>query len=258
MMNEQTMPIAVPFPERGGLRLTLAMSACRLHVTPGETDFWVSGTYRDPTGQLPAVVDLNGPNARISQKYTASGVFSLVQGVPSFHLTLGKARPYLLTLEGGASENELDLGGLPLQRFIVKHGAGRLEVNFSTPNPEVMTLFELSGGAMTFNATNLANANFTEMRLEGGAATYSLDFGGTLRQDCRVRVSTGVSSVDLIVPDATAAKVSVETALAGLDVSNGWSKRDDAFWTTGAVNGGGSVLQVDANVAVGALRLVAT
>ena len=65
---------------------------------------------------------------------------------------------------------------------------------------------------------NLANANFSEMRLSGGVAGYELDFGGALSQDARVSIERGLSGVEITVPAATAARVVAETTLGSVEV----------------------------------------
>jgi hypothetical protein len=38
------------------------------------------------------------------------------------------ARPYRLTIEAAASQNTVELGGVPLTRFVMKHGAGAIRM----------------------------------------------------------------------------------------------------------------------------------
>ncbi len=249
--------IKVPFPDGDDLRLSIAVGACRLALRPGGPEDWVRGTYTDPTGQLPPSVAQDGPGVRISQHYEVGGVLRLFQGAPSFDLALGTARPYSLSLEGGASENSLDLGGLPLVRLAVKHGAGTLDIDFSRPNPEAMTLLDIATGAGGLDARNLANANCAEMRLEGGAAAYRVHFGGSLQRHANARISTGVSSVEVIVPGTTAAKVTVDSVLGSLEVGDGWTTRESAFWTAAGSSAGAALLTVEVHVALGTLKLTA-
>ena len=85
-----------------------------------------------------------------------------------------------MIVETGASELEMDLGGVPVSSLLVRQGAGKFELGFSAPNPHQMELLEISSGAAGIELENLANANFSEMRLSGGTAGYELAFGGTL------------------------------------------------------------------------------
>ena len=67
-----------------------------------------------------------------------------------------------------------------LRRPTVRLGAGKLELGFSALNPHPMGLLEVSSGAASIELQNPTNANFSEMRLCGGAAGYELAFCSTL------------------------------------------------------------------------------
>ncbi len=164
-------------------------------------------------------------------------------------------KPFALTIETGASDFDLDLGGIPLSRLMVRQGAGKFELDFSAPNPEPMELLEVSSGAAGIELENLANANFSEMRLSGGAASYELDFGGTLLRSAQVSIETGLSGAVVTVPASTAARVFAETTLGSVDVGDGFTKREGAFLTEGALSGDAPILAIRAGVRLGALRL---
>ncbi|HZD59683.1 MAG TPA: hypothetical protein VE439_04420 [Anaerolineae bacterium] len=118
-----------------------------------------------------------------------------------------------------------------------------------------MSLFTLSAGASSVEMKNLANLNFAEMVIEGGAASYKLDFGGSLQRNGYARVTAGVSSADIYVPALTAAKITTESPLGSLHVGDGFTKKEGAFWTKAAVEGSTPVLTIYASVALGALDI---
>jgi hypothetical protein len=118
-----------------------------------------------------------------------------------------------------------------------------------------MELLDVSSGAAEIELENLANANFSEMRLSGGAAGYDLDFGGTLLHDAEVSIETGVSAVKVAVPVSTAARVATETTLGSVDVGDGFTTREGVFLTEPALSGGGPVLKIRAGVRLGSLQL---
>jgi hypothetical protein len=255
MKETNLTEISVPYADTASAHLKLTVGACRLKVRPGAGDLWVDGTYDDPSGNIPAEVRLEGGMARITQQPDWPSAFGWFGNVPSFDLALGKLRPYLLTIETGASEAICDLGGLPLRELDIKQGAGKLEVDFSTPNPQAMERLALRGGAGEIKLKNLANANFREMIAEGGAASYEFDFGGDLRHDAQLRISTGVSAVEILLPATLAAKVTPDSVLGSLDMSDGFMKKEGAFWTEAALEGRSPVLTIRTTVALGALHL---
>jgi hypothetical protein len=138
---------------------------------------------------------------------------------------------------------------------MVRQGAGKFELGFPQPNPEPMELIDVSTGAAGIELENLANANFSEMRLSGGAATYELDFGGVLLREAWVSIETGLSGVVVSVPTSTAASVAAETTLGSVDVGDGFMKREGTFLTEAALKGDDPVLRIRAGVRLGSLQL---
>lgn len=247
--------IAVAYPDVKRPRLRISVGACRMKIAPGDQDTLVSGTYYDPTRSVPVKIVEEGDTVRITQEQRWSEIFGWLGGVPEFDLTLGAQVPFQLLLEAGASEHKLDLGGLPLTRVEVKHGAGKIEIDFSAPNPEPMTMLNVGSGAGSIDLHHLAHANFDEMILEGGAASFKMDFGGDLQRDGHVRVSTGVSSVDLTIPATTAARLYSESVLGSLHVDDGYTKSKGAYWTKAAAAEQSPSLTIRLTVALGSLHL---
>jgi hypothetical protein len=258
-MTERSVPINVAFPQASDLHLVISLGACRLKVTPSDDETWVSGAYDDPSNALPPRIEQEGGRVRITQDYQSTGWLNLIGGQPTqVDLRLGKRRPYLLTLEVGASESNFDLGDLPLTRLMLRQGAGKMDFDFSKPNPQPMSLLKLDSGAVGLSMKNLANANFAEMTVDGGAAGYVFDFGGVLQRDAHVRITTGMASAEVHVPATTATKITAESVLGGLDIGDGFMKKEGAFWTEAATAGKTPVLTIHANVTIGALNLRTT
>lgn len=248
--------IQLPFPEASDLKLRFSIGPVKLQIAPGEDDTWVDGTYTDPSGKMPCRVATEGGTVRISQENRWRGV---LRQTPAFDLRLGKAHPYALTIESGATDNNAcDLGGLPLTLLDVKHGAGDFDLDFSVPNPRAMDRIHIVAGAAEVEAANLANANAGEIAIEGGAASITLDFGGTLQRDTRVKINAGMAAVELRVPSATAAKITPHITLGSIDTGDGFTTREGGYWTEAAVTGGTPVLLIDASVALGSLKLRTT
>ena len=81
---------------------------------------------------------------------------------------MGRERLFALTVETGASAFDLDLGSVPLSSLTVRKGAGKVEVDFSVPNPHPIELLGASSGAAGIELENSANANFSKVYLSGG------------------------------------------------------------------------------------------
>lgn len=247
--------VNIPYPGTSDLSLRIGVGACRLRLVPGDDGAWVKGTYRDPSGSLPLKISQEGSTVHLTQERNWADVFGWLGNPPVLELALGREHPFALTLETGASENEVELGGVPVTRLVTKHGAGRINLSFSAPNPGEMTLFNLAAGAGDLNVRDLANANFAEMVVEGGAAAYRFHFGGALRRNAHARIQAGVCSVQLAIPRSLAAKVTTESVIGGLAVGDGFTKREGAFWSGAAIAGAEPVLTVQVSVALGSLNL---
>lgn len=250
--------INIAYPEAVDLQLTISVGACRLKLVPGATDAWVSGTYADPSGALPHKIYQEAGRARVTHEPNWSSIFGIFSGAPRFDLALGRAKPYMISIESGASDNSFEFGGLPINRLQIKQGAGKMDINFSEPNPVDMTLLSVTAGAGNVEIRNLANANAAEISIDGGAAAYKFDFGGELRRDAHARISTGVSSVEIYVPGTTAAKIVPESPLGSMDVGDGFTTKEGAFWTKAALGGKTPVLTIYASVALGSMRIRTT
>lgn len=246
----------VAYPAAEDLHLRIILGACRFSARAGQGDAWVVGSYHDPTGKRAPRIVLEGGTVGIREAEPSFERISAVfGGVPRYELEFGKGRPFALTVETGASEFDLDLGGVPVNRLMVRQGAGRFELDFSAPNPHPMELLEISSGAAGIELENLANANFSEMRLFGGAAGYDLDFSGELSRDAEAKIEAGLSGVEIEIPVSTAAKIVAETTLGSVDVGDGFTKSEGAFWTEAGMAGNGPLLTIRAGVRLGALQL---
>jgi len=260
--TKQATKIEIPYPEGEPLQLRISVGGCRLRVSPTKgaaAGPWVSGSYSDPSGGLAVkIVDDGSGQVRITQQAGISAVKAPFAGMPELDLEISGARPFALMVETGASDGVLDLGGLPLTRLIVKNGAGRCEFDFSAPNPAEMEKLDIDAGAVTLVMRNLANANFSSMSMNGGAATYDFDYSGELRRDAAVKLSAGASTIKLKVPGETAATITPGSVLGSLDIGDGFFKKEGAFWTEAALAGKKPVLAINASVTLGLLGIEVT
>lgn len=245
-------PVRAPFIDGDPLTLRIQLGACRLRLAPGAEEPWVTGTYTDPTDDNPIRLEVGERRLTIDQQRSVGGTFGLFRGAPSCELRLGTARPYRLELVTGASEVELDLGGVPLLGLDVKAGAGKLVVRADRPNPAEAADVSFRMGAGAFEAAGLGNLAAARLDAESGAASMLLDLGGELRRHLDVRVSAGMSGVKLIVPGDRPVRVSLDATLGGTDLGDGFRTLDGAIRT---LPEGEPVIDARATVALGGLQL---
>lgn len=256
-MSGHHTEILVPFPSVAERSLSIRVGACRLRLRRGNGPDWVRGTYDDPTGSLPCRVVIDAGFARITQDPNVGALLGIGRGVPTFDLALGTQQPYALLIETGASDSEFELGGVPLTRLGVKVGAGKNVLRFLEPNPQIMTVLDLDAGAGSMEVRGLGNANFTDMTLDGGAASFVCDFSGRPQQDGIAHINAGMSSVEILVPRSTAARMYIEATLGHFEASDGFTTRDGGYWTASALEEARPALTVRANIALGTVRLQA-
>lgn len=250
---EQTIDLA--YPEAGDLTLILRTGPCRVRFTVSDGPSWISGTYGDPTGALPLQVR-PGTTTVLSQAFEPTSFTGLL--LPRLDLAFGRARPFALEIQAGASENTFDLGGLPLSRLSVKAGAGRYEIDFAKPNPTAMSVLELSAGAGAITARHLANANFTTMRFGGGVAACMLDFGGQLLRDATARVDAGLGSVDITAPALTPVRIEAKAFASARRATGAFVAQGDTYSTQPALQGAHPRLDIEVSLAFGSLNLATT
>ena len=248
------VPVRVPYPDAAEPRLRLRLGPCVLVVVPTDEPDWITGSYDDHGNGLPLSAQLEADTATLSQGFSLRSTASVL-GLPRLELAISARRPFAFTMEAGASESAFDLGGLPITALELKAGAGKFDVDFSRPNPVEMRTMELATGAGAFAAHHLANANFATLHAGTGVAGCVLDFSGTLLHDASARIDSGLASVELVIPAATAARVHAKTFAAGTDLIGGFTRRTDGYYTAPALEGGHPILVIEASIAFGQLTL---
>jgi hypothetical protein len=248
-------PIEIPFPNVAAPHLRITAYACLLQIEPGTAEPWVQGSYQDPSGRIELHVTHDADGTELRLGTDVRDLLALVEGPPRLNLRLGTARQFSLSIDAGASENRLELAGVPLTRLILNEGAGKASLSFSAPNPAHMDLLKLGVGAGAVEARGLANAAFGQMRVEGGAAGVQLDFGGTLREDGQVQIATALSGIELLIPADMAAEVTWSSLLGVPAVDAGFTRRDDTYCTRPALAAVHPRLRIHNAAALGGLRL---
>jgi hypothetical protein len=145
-------------------------------------------------------------------------------------LALGLSRevPTHLTLEVGAAESHLDLGGIPLTGLVYRTGASSTEIRFDEPNPARIGTLELAAGAASFEAAGLGNARFEELEFDGAVGDVTLDFTGEWNGDATADIAVGLGALRIVVPRDIGVRLQKSGFLAGFNprgmekVEGGW------------------------------------
>lgn len=255
MASTVQQPITIPYPTvEGDLDLRIEAGACRLRISASDTDEWITGRYHDASGSIDVESTVEGNRTSIRVGRSAADVFGFFSGLPELALQIGKRQPFSLSVAAGASENHLELGGLPVTRLEISHGAGSMDVSFSTPTTAAATLLKFGVGAGRTNVEGIGNVRFSDLIVEGGAANCRLDFSGMASPSGSVRLSTAMAAVELRIPRSLPAEVTSENLLGRPDADSGFTRRGNA-WINQAALEKATQLRVRSSMVMGHLTL---
>lgn len=247
-----TDEISVPAPDEKSIRLTLEFGAGELYLAPGAENGLVSGTATYNVPDFKPEVEIESGDVVIRQgEYRVNGIPNFDGLKNEWNFLLG-TQPMALEIKAGAYKGEFNLGGLALTSLAVNDGAAEVTVDFSTLNPEKMSLLTYKTGASNVTLMNLANANFVSMMFDSGAGNYKLDFGGELQRDASVTIRSGMSNLTLVIPEGVAATVKVNGGLSNVQFPSGWSHSGDLYIQAGA----GPALTVTIEMGAGNLQII--
>ncbi len=250
----QTVEIQVPLPEdpAAGVELNLEFLAGKMRLSPGATEYLASGTASYNAALFEPVVE-NGElssTLRQGEKETRSLPDYDDNVINEWDLEIAD-RPLNLNINAGAYEGNFELGGLSLEKLAISEGGSDLTGTFSEPNHVEMSSFTFNTGGSSVELTGLANANFKEMIFTSGAGDYTLSFDGDLQRDTSVRIESGVSTVNIIIPEGVNATLTFDGGLTGIENDGTWEQNGNSYTHPGS----GPILTITVKMGVGSLNL---
>ncbi len=250
---QQTLTVAETAPAGAGVvDVNLNLGLGTLDLSGGGSDL-LAGEIRYNVADWKPTITNHGDSLTITQGDGPNNHGGLPDDnvVNAWTLRLG-AQPVNLTVNAGAYEAHLALGGVPLRGLEINEGAADTTVSFDTLNPEHMGRLVYATGASSVTLTGLANANFDEMSFDGGAGDYDLDFSGDLQRAATVKVTVGLSSLRLRVPAGANARVTVDGGLNDVNTQGSWNQNGDTYETGGS----GPLLTIEVDMGAGSLTLI--
>lgn len=140
--------------------------------------------------------------------------------------------PLALTANFGASEAELELGGLTLTSLDVHASATRGTVNFGTPNRGSCRMANFSVTAGQLDIRRVANSNCREILVEGAAGKAILSFDGSWNGDVTLTVNMSMGGLTLRLPSGTGVRINSNRFLSTLN-ADGLVREDGGWVSTG-------------------------
>jgi hypothetical protein len=251
--------IDIDAPESDGTaRFLLQIGFGEVNIRPGGHEAMVSGTVTYNVDRYPPQVRTEGSTAILQQgdedDFDGTNItvpdFGDDEVIYDFDLTLG-SMPMILEINAGATETDVDLGGLAIEELTMSQGAAEVYLTFSELNQAEMSSMVFNAGAGELRLEGLANANADTMRFSGGAGEYWLSFDGDLQGEMDVTVDAGVGQLTIVVPAGSSAVIEYEGGVSNVDTSGGWSQSGDTF----QLEGEGPTITMRVSVGVGELNL---
>lgn len=173
-----------------------------------DRSFDLDASYLQEQGEGELRVSIEGQNG-INLKQLTRDDF----GAGSLQLAVSSRMPVQLSMDLGAAEADLELGGLRIRRIELQTGASDTRVTFAEPNPEVAESCSFRAGAASLRAEDLGNSGCKTLAFDGGVGSMELDFSGKWKDDVTATVNVGLGSVNIHVPYDVGVRVERNTFL---------------------------------------------
>lgn len=171
----------------------------------------------------------------------------------SMHAELSGAVPLDLTIDLGAVEANLHLGGLRVTEMALRGGAADVTARFDTPNRADLRTMTLEVGAAQMKLLDVANAGVSHIVANVGAGALSIDLGGTLTHDVDITATLAMGGLKLNVSPDVGVFVDERTLLGTFDKA-GFVKRGDG-WYSDNYNSASRHVKVHLHAFIGGLTL---
>jgi hypothetical protein len=170
-------------------------------------------------------------------------------------LKLNRELPAELNVEGGASEQRMELGGMMLKYLKVSTGASLTSVTFSEHNKERLEM-KVESGAASFEAHGLGFANLEKMKFDGGVGKSLLNFAGDLNNNATIELSGGLGLIELEIPSDTGARIGASSKkfLSMDNIPDTYTRSGDLYINQ-AYDESKPHLTINVDIALGSLKI---
>jgi hypothetical protein len=247
----QTFTISEAFPEDSQTaKISIEMGAGELDIQSG-SKMLIEGQIQYNISEWKPEVIRDEQNLLIRQGRKENLRIPTRDVINRWQFKLGST-PVDLDIAAGAYKGMLNLSGVALTRLNIQDGASQAEVRFDQPNPVQMESLRYRTGASEVSLIGLGYASPAFLNFEGGTGSYTLDFSGRLQQDMNASITVGVSSLKIIIPAGTPARIVITGGLNNVQPSGTWRISNNVYET----EGDGPKIEINLNMGVGNLELV--
>ena len=171
-------------------------------------------------------------------------------------LTLGIStrQPIDLELDLGATDSDLDLGGMPLTRLTIGSGVSDLSISFNERNPAAMRELSINAGIAHVKVDQLGNANAERVSISGSVGDIDVDMRGewTGTRELHVMVTFGAATVR--IPRSVGVRITHSRLLGTFD-SEGFTQQGDMY-VNSAWESAEQKVSIDARTTFGSFDVV--
>jgi len=245
----------IPLSEAESAAVEVRFGAGDLEIEAEVSDQLFSGHFRYNVERWAPEVSYEGDTLTIEQ-----GVTQEDWGIPTgnirneWELEFSPEVPLEMDLKIGAGDGELDFTGLQITQLDLDMGAGDFQIRFDEPNEARMSQLTLDTGASKLDVVGIGHAGPEQMTVQGGVGDIVLDFTGAWPRSSDVRVTSGVGSLTLRVPDDVGVRVETEGGLTNVETT-GLRRAGDAY-VNDAFGETEIELRIQITTGVGSIRLI--
>jgi hypothetical protein len=158
-----------------------------------------------------------------------------------------------LRLTLGATDADIELGGLRVAAWRLQTGASQAVVRFSQPNGTRCREGVLSAGAADLTVLGLGNSRCDRLDFDGGVGAVTLDFGGTWTSSTRVGVKMAIGELTLRLPRQAGVRLTLDKFLAAFEPAG--LRRNGTSYESADYAGAERRLDIEVRTAVGEVRV---
>lgn len=240
--------------------LDLTFSAGKLFISPRDiADFAQIEINRDPT-RIEETFEhkLNGSVIDVTmESRPKSHTHNLDTDKNEWDMNLSTRYPTEARIEVGACAIDAEFGGIPITEFTLNVGAASGDISFSEPNRERIREMTIEAGASSLKLHDLGNARFDNLKFEGGAGKFVLDFRGQCEGESEVSIEVGLGAADIILPQGVPVRIEADEDnwFSSVDIRDRHSlhKIDDGIWESSGYDDARTRIRLKIDVGMGSI-----
>jgi DUF4097 and DUF4098 domain-containing protein YvlB len=204
---ESSQTYELNYPEQEQVTVALVIRDGTLNVSPAAGQALRAQVTTNVRDWLPTLSEAAAGTLRMTQGESRNAVIPNARN--RWDVTLGSDQTVALSVDLGAANSELTLGGLALSRVNVQGLTGNTTITYNRPNAlEDGGQMQIALTSGNLNLNGVFYSHITELQSVTTGGNQDIEFGpGTLTQDFRANIEARTGNVVLRIPTGTAVRV---------------------------------------------------